>query len=100
MSAQTAEGNEDGLPPVPEGWERINEGRPLLKRQDGEKKRLQWCPVCGPRTEFTFNTKGAKADGYVRIDDHIRSHRPEQFGLGKALEGDRGLEEFEEGDDA
>lgn len=72
------------VPPVPEGWERRHPGRPLLDHQEKEKVRLQWCPKCGPRRRFAIDTK---------IDVHIASHHPEDFGLGQIRSGIMGYVE-------
>jgi hypothetical protein len=81
---------------VPEGWTRVRPGRPLLEHQEKDKLRLQWCPLCGPGTEFRIDTDGGKVWGSAEVDEHIAEHRPAQFGLSPLRTGDRSLDEFGE----
>lgn len=82
MSARTDDGEE--IPPVPEGWKRVRPGRPLIKHEEMDKLRLQWCPKCGPRV--TFHIEG-------KVQTHIETHFPEDFGLGQSRTGIMGYSE-------
>lgn len=91
MSSATINTEED-QPPSPPGWERVEDGKPLLKNDKGEKT-LEWCPVCGP--EVKFSEVGGQS-GYVNRDDHfVRDHEPADFGLGETVAGQLRWSSFE-----
>lgn len=84
------------LPKPPENWQRVKPGSALIERADDyHRLRLQWCPICGPSVQFSIPGENG-SEGFAKPDEHIASHRPEQFGLSPLREGDHGLEEYDE----
>jgi hypothetical protein len=84
------------LPTVPDGWQRVDPGSPLLIDDAGEEMRLQFCPLCGPSVEFPVASDPGPGRRTRREHHLFGEHRPEQYGLSPLREGDRGLDEFEE----